>query len=193
MVYRGIMNIRGFVIGILMILFFSMPAFAGYVDNFTRDNHIKEALVLLENNGAAEVFENLEENSVKIAFYDLSQISYGYMNHFAVNSVDTFGNRYILINTKYKNATPEELACIIAHESFHKLKVATYEEEYTATQKEAHYWSILKVKGKEYKSSPLLARLDNLNNLRLASTKEKNLIQEKINKSPFYKKQLATR
>ncbi len=187
------MNIRGFVIGILMILFFSMPAFAGYVDNFTRDNHIKEALVLLENNGAAEVFENLEENSVKIAFYDLSQISYGYMNHFAVNSVDTFGNRYILINTKYKNATPEELACIIAHESFHKLKVATYEEEYTATQKEAHYWSILKVKGKEYKSSPLLARLDNLNNLRLASTKEKNLIQEKINKSPFYKKQLATR
>ena len=193
MVYRGIMNIRGFVIGILMILFFSMPAFAGYVDNFTRDSHIKEALVLLENNGAAEVFENLEENSVKIAFYDLSQISYGYMNHFAVNSVDTFGNRYILINTKYKNATPEELACIIAHESFHKLKVATYEEEYTATQKEAHYWGLLKDKNKTYVNSELLTRLENLSQLKLASTEKKNLIKEKINKSTFYKRQLATR
>ena len=84
------MKIKGLIIGVLMLVFFSMPVFAGYVDNFTRDSHIREALVLLENNGASEVFDNLEENSVKIAFYDLSQISFGYMNHFAVNTVIVF-------------------------------------------------------------------------------------------------------
>ena len=186
------MNIKRIVITLIMIVICSMPALASYADNFTRDTNIKNALVLLEQVGATEVFENLEENSVKIVFYDLSNISYSYMKHFAVNSVDSFGNRYILINSKFKNASPEELACIIAHESFHKLKVATYEEEYLATQKEAYYWGLLKDKTKTYNNSELLSRLDNLSNLKLASTENKNLIQEKINKSSFYKKQLAT-
>lgn len=187
------MRIKGFLIAVLMVLFCSMPVFAGYVDNFTSDYRIKNALVMLENAGANEVFDNLEENSVKIVFYDLSQISYSYNKHFAVNSVDSFGNRYILIHTRYRNASPEELACIIAHESFHKLKVATYEEEYLATQKEAHYWDLLKDKKKNYTNSDLLTRLDNLSQLKLASTEQKNLIKEKINKSTFYKRQLATR
>ena len=187
------MRIKGFVIAVLMVLLFNMPVFAGYVDNFTSDVRIKNALVMLENAGANEVFENLEENSVKIVFYDLSQIAYSYNRHFAVNSVDSFGNRYILIHSKYRNASPEELACIIAHESFHKLKVATYEEEYTATQKEAHYWGLLKDKNKTYVNSELLTRLENLFQLKLASTEQKNLIKEKINKSTFYKRQLATR
>lgn len=183
---------RKFVVTLLMVMFCSLPVCAGHVDSFTHDTEIKEALVLLENAGAKEVFDNLEENTVKIAFYDLTQISYGYMNHFAVNTVDSFGNRYILINSKFKNASPEEIACIIAHESFHKLNVATYEEEYTATKKEAYYWSILKDNSKTYKNSALLERLDNLAELRTASTEQKNLIEEKINKSDFYKAQLAS-
>ena len=187
------MRIKAFIITMAMLAICSMPAFAGYVDTFTRDTHVKAALILLENVGAEEVFENLEENSVKITFYDLSQISYKYMNHFAINSVDNFGNRYILINTKYMNASPEEIACIIAHESFHKLKVATTDEETLATEKEAKYWALLKKAGKVYENSPLLARLNNLVELDNHSTETKNLIRERITTSAFYREQLAIR
>ena len=168
-----------------------MPVLAGHLDNFTKDANIKAALVLLEQVGAQEVFDNLEEGSVKIAFYDLSAIASNYANHFAINSVDSFGNRFILINTKFLKASPEEIACLIAHESFHKLDVATYEEEYTATKKEAYYWSLLKNRSKTYQNSALLSRLDNLSNLRSASVAGNNLIEQKINRSSFYREQLA--
>ncbi len=186
------MGLKKIIISMLMVLLCAVPAFAGYIDNFTKDNDIKAALVLLKNANAQEVFDNLEENSVKIAFYDLSQIDYRYMNQFAVNSIDSFGNRFILINSKYKNASPEEIACIIAHESFHKLAVATFEEECTATNKEAYYWGILKQANKQYKDSKLLSRLNNLSQLKVSSTDTRNLIDEKINNSSFYKEQLAT-
>ena len=185
------MSIKRIIVAIVMVIFCTVPAFASYVDTFTRDTDIKDALVLLENAGAQEVFDNLEENSVKIAFYDLSQISYSYKDHFAVNSEDSMGNRYILLNSKYKNASKEELACIIAHESFHKLKVATLEEETLATEKEAYYWSLLKDENKDYEYSPLLARLDRLVALSDASDSDHNLIQEKIKRNSFYRQQLA--
>ena len=185
------MNIKKLFITFVMMMVLCISASASHIDNFTTSTEIKNALVLLEQIGADEVFANLEENSVKIAFYDLTQIEYSYMNHFAVNTVDTFGNRYILINSKYRNASPEELACIIAHESFHKSNVATYEEEYLATEKEAYYWNILKNRNKTYTNSELLSRLNNLSNLRSVSKDNRNLIKEKIDNNNFYKKQLA--
>ena len=187
------MNIKRFVMAIALVLFCVAPAFAAYVDNFTRDVNIKPALILLEKAGAQEVFDNLEENSVKIAFYDLHQISYRYMNQFAINSVDSFGNRYILINSKFAKASPEEIACLIAHESFHKSSVATLEEETIATQKEAYYWNLLRDNEKSYTPSALLARLNNLVILDTASDTDRNLIKEKISKSNFYREQLAIR
>jgi len=187
------MRLKGFIIALAMFVLCSMPACAAYMDSFTSDAHIKSALVLLQEAGAQEVFENLEENSVKIVFYDLTQISFKYMNHFAINSVDTFGNRYIMINTKFKNASPEEIACLIAHESFHKLKVATFEEETLATSKEAYYWGILKKENKQYAPSELLTRLDRLAELDSHSNANRNLIRERIGNSSFYREQLAIR
>ena len=133
---------------ICMVLFCSTCAYSWNVRNFSQDEDILDSLRLLKNIGAEEVFQNLEENSVKIIFYDLSMIDYSYKNHYAINSVDNWGERYILINSKYKNASKEEIACLIAHESFHKSNRATMQEETLATQKEAYYWSILKVPGK---------------------------------------------
>lgn len=187
------MKIKNFIIAIAMVLFLTAPAFAAYVDTFTTDSSIKTSLELLQSIGADEVFNNLEENCVKISFYDLSQISFSYANHFAINSVDSMGNRYILINSKYRKASPEEIACIIAHESFHKLAVATLEEETLATQKEAHYWGILKNEDKDYNDSALLSRLDGLVELSDASTQDNDLIKEKITRSSFYRAQLAIR
>lgn len=163
------------------------------VKYFSQDVQIQNALTLLDDAGAKEVFDNLQENSVKIMFYDLAQLSYEYKNHFATNSTDVWGNRYILINAKFKNAPAEQLACLIAHESCHKGKIATLEEETTATRKEAQYWAILKKHNVEYAQTTLLARLNSLSNLEHCSTVSHDCIQEKISNSSFYQNQLAIR
>lgn len=175
-----------------MMLFCSTCAYSWNIRSFSQDEDIRDALRLLENIGAEEVFDNLQENSVKIIFYDLSLINFSYRNHYAINSVNNWGERYILINSKYKNASREEIACLIAHESFHKSNKATLAEETLATQKEAYYWSILKVPGKFYPSTSLAKRLNNLVCLHNESDNGNDLIEMKIRNSRFYQSQLAT-
>lgn len=176
-----------------LFVMFSNQVSAANVKNFSDDEHIRGALTLLNDIGAEDVFNNLQENSVKIKFYDLSQLSYEYKDHFATNSTDTWGNRYILINTKYKNAPIEQIACLIAHESCHKGSVATLEEETTATRKEAQYWTILKKHNITYTNSDLLQRLESLKNLENCTTVSHDYIQERISNSSFYQNQLALR
>lgn len=176
---------------ICVVVFSANLAFAWNVRSFSRDEDILDALRLLNRIGADEVFENLQENSVKIIFYDLSLIKYSYCNHYAISSIDNWGDRYILINSRFRNASKEELACLIAHESFHKASRATMSEETLATQKEAYYWSILKIPGKVYAKSALANRLDKLACLYNESTANNNLIEKRIQNSRFYQNQLA--
>jgi len=176
-----------------LFVMFSSEVSAMNVNKFTEDMKIKSALEMLDDIGANEIFENLMENSVKIRFYDLGQISYGYRNHFAMNTTDDWGNRVILINIKYQNAPVEQIACLIAHESCHKAAVATLTEETTATRKEAQYWSVLQKRNFEYTDTPLTKRLNSLVNLESSSTVDHDYIQERISNSNFYQNQLAIR
>lgn len=171
----------------------SSQVLAMNLNRFTEDAKIKSALEMLDDIGAEEIFDNLMENSVKIRFYDLGQISYSYKNHFAMNTVDDWGNRIILINTKYQKAPTEQIACLIAHESCHKAKVATLEEETKATRKEAQYWTVLKNRYISYEETPLTNRLNSLVNLEHSSTVDHDYIQERISNSSFYQNQLAIR
>ena len=179
---------------VLMCLFLVCAncANAWDVSKFSDDAVILSALRLLYNIKADEVFENLRENSVKIIFYDLSLIDFTYYSHHAINSVDNNGRRYILINNRYKNASKEQIACLIVHESFHKSKRANMKEEALATKKEAYYWTLLKVPGKTYANSALTHRLDSLAYSHRKSTDEINLIERRIQNSSFYQEQLIT-
>ena len=176
-----------------MFVIFSSQVSAMNVNRFTEDMKIKSALEMLDDIGATEIFDNLMENSVKIRFYDLGQISYGFRNHFAMNTTEVWGNRVILINTKYQKAPVEQIACLIAHESCHKADKATLQEETTATRKEAQYWTILKKRNFSYPESSLTKRLNNLVNLESCSTVDHDYIQERISNSNFYQNQLAIR
>ena len=176
-----------------LFVLFSSRVSAMNVKVFTDDSKITAALEMLDDIGATEIIENLQENSVKIRFYDLGQISYGYKDHFAINTTDTWGNRVILINTKYQNAPIEQIACLIAHESCHKAAVATLAEETTATRKEAQYWTVLKNRNISYADTALTRRLNNLVNLESTSTVDHDYIQERISNSSFYQNQLAVR
>jgi len=184
---------RVLVLSACLFVLLSSRVSAMNVKYFSDDFKIIKALEMLDNVGAKEIFDNLQENSVKIMFYDLSQISFSYHNHFAINTVDTWGNRFILINTKFKTAPVEQIACLIAHESCHKSRVATMAEETKATRTEAQYWTILKKHNTVYEQTALTNRLNKLANLERVSTVNHDYIQDKISNSRFYQEQLAVR
>ena len=129
--------------------------FAYNLKSFTSDAKIMAAMQLLEQSGEYDVFANLKKNAVKVKFYHLSM-----NNVYAANAYDEFGRRVILINSIYKNAPVEQIACLIAHESCHTARKATLEEETIATSKEAACWTKLKRAGVSYPETKLTKRLD---------------------------------
>ena len=161
-------------------------AFAYEAKHFTTDTKIIAALNLLEQAGETDVFANLKKNAVKIKFYNLS-----YGNVYAANAYDEFGRRVILINSIYKNAPVEQIACLIAHESCHTARKATLEEETVATSKEASCWCKLKKNGVTYPETKLTKRLNKIANLHIASADGNNYIGDKIASSSFYRTQFG--
>ena len=166
-------------------------AFAYRVTDFSSDTKIIAAMRLLEQAGEQDVFRNLQRYGMQVKFDDLSMVSYNKSKTFAVSTYNQFGTRVILINSIYKNAPAEQIACLIAHESFHTGYSADLEEETVATQQEAACWTRLKVASKTYPDSRLTRRLDKLSGLYLASGNGNNLVEEKIASSGFYRNQLG--
>lgn len=163
-------------------------AFAYNVSDFSSDSTIISAMKLLEANGEDDVFANLKKNAVKVKFYNLSV--YG-QNVYAANTYESNGRRVILINSTYKNAPIEQIACLIAHESCHVARKATLEEETIATSKEAACWAKLKNNSVTYPETKLTKRLDKIAGLYLASEDGNNYIEDKIASSSFYKAQFG--
>ena len=175
---------------VMMFVFFMFTvsnAFAYNLKSFSSDAKIISAMQLLEQNGEYDVFQNLQKNRIKIKFHHLS-----YGNVYAANAYDEFGRRVILINSIYKNAPVEQIACLIAHESCHTARKATLEEETTATSKEASCWTKLKRNNVTYPDTKLTKRLDKIANLHIASTQDgNNYIEDKIANSSFYRNQFG--
>ena len=165
-------------------------AFAYRINTFSSDTKILAALRVLEQAGEQDVFRNLQRYGMRIKFDNLSMVSNG-KNAYAVNTYNQYGTKVIMINSIYRNAPAEQIACLIAHESFHTGYTADLEEETLATQKEASCWTRLKVASKVYPDTKLTRRLDNLSNLYLASTSNNNLVEQKIASNGFYRNQLG--
>ena len=174
-------------VGLIVFFTFTISqAFAYNLKSFSTDSKILSAMQLLEQNGEYEVFANLKKNAVKVKFYHLSM-----SNVYAANAYDEFGRRVILINSMYKDAPIEQIACLIAHESCHTARKATLEEETTATSKEAACWAKLKRNNVTYPQTKLTKRLDQVAGLYLASTDGDNQIQDRIASSSFYRSQFG--
>ena len=173
-----------------LLVFFTLTitqAFAYNLKSFTSDAKIMSAMQLLEQNGEYDVFANLKKNAVKVKFYHLSM-----NNVYAANAYDEFGRRVILINSIYKDAPVEQIACLIAHESYHTARKATLEEETKATSKEAACWAKFKRNGVTYPQTKLTKRLDNIAGLHIASIQDGNdYIEDKIASSSFYRSQFG--
>ena len=176
----------------MALVFLSInQAFAYRASDFSSDSKIISAINLLEQSGDTDVLRNLKKNAVRVSFGDLSSYTYNASKTFAVSTYNQYGTRIIVINSIYRNAPVEQIACLVAHESMHVKRIADLEEETIATQKEAATWTRLKVASKTYPDSRLTRRLDKLSGMYLASTNGNNLIQGKIASNGFYRAQLG--
>ena len=174
-----------------VFLAFSQTAFAYRASDFSSDAKIISAISLLEQAGEVDVLRNLQKNGIRISFDDLSSYTYNASKAYAISTYNKYGTRIIMINSLYKNAPVEQIACLVAHESMHVKRIADLEEETIATQKEAATWTRLKVASKTYPDTKLTRRLDKLSGMYLASSDGNNIIQNKIASSGFYRAQLG--
>jgi hypothetical protein len=172
-----------------VFLAFSQAAFAYRASDFSSDAKIISAINLLEQAGETDVLRNLQKNAVRVSFDDLSAYTYNSSKAYAISTYNRYGTRVIMINSLYKNAPVEQIACLVAHESMHVKRIADLEEEAIATQKEAATWTRLKIASKTYPDTKLTRRLDKLSSMYLASSAGNNIIQNKIATSGFYRSQ----
>ena len=158
---------------------------------YSSDTKILAALNMLKEINATEIFENLDILNAEIKLYDFELLGYEHRNHYALNTRRN-GKTIIAINSKYQDSPTEAIASLIVHESFHKLKTATLDEEVFCTMMEAKYWKLLKVPGKHYSDNDVLVfKLDNWVTMYMSITKDSNPIRTKIANSAFYKDRLA--
>lgn len=174
-----------------VVLFTLSPAFAYRASDFSSDTKIIAAINLLEQSGETDVLRNLQRYAMKVSFNDLTTVAMNSSKTFAVSTYNAYGTRVIMINSIYRNAPTEQIACLIAHESFHVKRVADLDEETIATQKEAATWIKLRNTSKDYPDSRLTRRLDKLSGLYLASDSNNNYVKQKIANSGFYRTQLG--
>lgn len=175
----------------VFLLFTVCQAFSIQANHFSNDAKIIAAINMLEKVGEDDVLRNIQRYAIKIKFDNLSMVAVNPEKTYAVSTYNNYGTRVILINSIYKNAPVEQIACLIAHESCHTGYSADLEEETIATQKEAAVWLRLKQGSKTYPDTRLTKRLNNLSNLYISSSSNNNLIEQKIASNSFYRAQLG--
>ena len=175
----------------IVLLSINQAAFAYRASDFSSDSKIISAITLLEQAGETDVLRNLKKYAIKVSFDDLTSYTYNASKAYAISTYNQYGTRVIMINSIYRNAPVEQIACLVAHESMHVKNVADLEEETIATQKEAATWTRLKVASKTYPDTKLTRRLDKLSGMYMASSNGNNIIQSKIASNGFYRAQLG--
>jgi len=179
----------------LLVLFLGInSACAHDFKKISDDSRIILALQVLKSTESSDTLESLftrdkKGNYTKIIFYDLGMISYEYKKHYAMACKDNFGENYIIISTKYRNAPKEALAALIAHEAAHRLEKATLDEEVSATLAEVKQWNKSLAVNSALKDSDneLVKRLNNL--CELYNKDGEKAISQKITGNGFYKAQ----
>ena len=144
------------IIFLLLSLIFSLNAFAiTEVDdklfkkykNVTEDANLIKALEILDNTSGkyskeAILGKNLTNRPIKVEFMNLGAISPVYINFDALGWKKK-KNLYIYINEKHKDAPPEALSAILAHEAIHQDEHNSLNEETYAWTLEAAVWTQL--------------------------------------------------
>ncbi len=178
---------------------FDTDAYARKYKKVTKDGAVMQAMELMQSVNIAKysynalMGNNLTEKPFKIEFKNIAEINPEYA------SFDALGwkkkNRlYIYINEKHRNAPPEAIAALLAHEAIHQDEFASLNEETYAWSLEAATWIKLTEKNPNARNSAstLVTRENMLKKLFEKGDYTNKYIKKAVYTNPGYKK-LPTR
>lgn len=173
---------------------FDTDAYAKKYKKVTKDGAVMQAMELMEKLNIAKysynalMGNNLTEKPFKIEFKNIAEIRQEYA------SFDALGwkkkNRlHIYINEKHRNAPPEALAALLAHEAIHQDEFASLNEETYAWTLEAAVWMKLAEKNPsvEKSASSLVSRENMLKKLFVKGDYTSKYIKKAVYTNPGYK------
>ena len=173
---------------------FDTDEYAKKYKKVTKDGAVMQAMELMEKLNIAKysynalMGNNLTEKPFKIEFKNIAEIRQEYA------SFDALGwkkkNRlYIYINEKHRNAPPEALAALLAHEAIHQDEFASLNEETYAWTLEAAVWMKLSEKNPsvENSASSLVSRENMLKKLFIKGDYTNKYIKKAVYTNPGYK------
>ena len=173
---------------------FDTDAYSKKYKKITKDGAVMQALELMQTINIAKysynalMGNNLTEKPVKIEFRNISEIKPEYA------SFDALGWKkkktlYIYINEKHRNAPPEAIAALLAHEAIHQDEFASLNEETYAWTLEAAVWMKLTEKNPSAlkNPSPLVTRENMLKKLFEKGDYTNKYIKKAVYTNPGYK------
>ena len=173
---------------------FDTEAYAKKYKKVTKDGAIMQAMEMMNKVNVAKysynalMGNNLTEKPFKIEFKNIAEIRQEYA------SFDALGWKkkdrlYIYINEKHRNAPPEALAALLAHEAIHQDEFASLNEETYAWTLEAAVWMKLSEQNPsvEKSASGLVSREKMLEKLFVKGDYTNRYIKKAVYTNPGYK------
>ena len=156
----------------LGIMFGAQNAFADAdYSKISTNAKITKAIIALEGIGRRDVIailngRNATRRPIRVMFRDFAM--FGYSDCEAITVKTKAGNLVIYINQEHKNASPECIACLLAHESQHHTFTNSKTEELRAWISETQAWNefVRKNKTLALASEPLAKRENYIAKLR---------------------------
>lgn len=173
---------------------FDTDAYAKKYKKVTKDGVVMQAMELMQTVNIAKysydalMGNNLTEKPFKIEFKNIAEIreEYGAFDALGWKKKDRL---YIYINEKHRNAPPEALAALLAHEAIHQDEFASLNEETYAWTLEAAVWMKLSEQNPsvEKSVSSLVEREIMLEKLFVKGDYSKKYIKRAVYTNPGYK------
>ena len=178
---------------------FDTDAYAKKYKKVTKDGAVMQAMELMQSINIAKysynalMGNNLTEKPFKIEFKNIAEINSQYASFDALGWKKK-GRLYIYINEKHRNAPPEAIAALLAHEAIHQDEFASLNEETYAWTLEAATWMKLLEKNPSAANnpSPLVTRENMLKKLFEKGDYTNKYIKKAVYTNPGYDK-LPTR
>ncbi len=173
---------------------FDTDAYAKKYKKVTKDGAVMQAMELMNTVNIAKysynalMGNNLTQKPFKIEFKNIAEIRQEYASFDALGwkKKDTL---YIYINEKHRNAPPEAIAALLAHEAIHQDEFASLNEETYAWTLEAAVWMKLTEKNPSALNSPssLVTRENMLKKLFEKGDYTNKYIKKAVYTNPGYK------
>jgi len=154
----------------------------------TRDDAIMKAFDLMGDGRGEASLDRIVNRPMRVIFKDMTTLHKTLKNYDALSWISNQGEEVIFINEKHRNAPPEALAALIAHEAMHDDEYNSLNEEVLSRRHEALVWIELKAKNPvlEHIPSGAYPLVDREN--RIVAEYRKGTLEKFVRSSPGYKK-----